>query len=177
MADNKFQNLNELLSQVNWETVSKEDSSFEDLPQGYYLCEIEKAELKDNKAGTNKQVTIQFKVVEAGVAEEINNRGYSVLTEIKGTKNRKIWKHYPFKDIAGVKRFVTDMLKFEGDTAGQPLLEKEYFMTEEIIPDALDLLVGRRIYINANYKEYNGQTNCWYDLVSWARATEMKLPL
>lgn len=177
MAEIKFQELNELLSQVNWDTVSKDDGGFDDLPQGYYLCEVEKAELKENKAGTNKQVSITFKVVENGLSEYINERGYSVLTDIPGTKNRKVWKHYPFKDVSGVKRFVTDMLKFEGTEVGVPLLEKEYFMTEEIIPDALDILIGHRIYVNANYKEYKGQTNCWYDLVSWNRAKEMKLPM
>lgn len=174
MAD--FVNLNSLLQTVDWDTVTDE-SSFDDLPEGFYLCEVEKAELKPNKANTNEQVSFQFKVVENGYTETIDNRGYSKLAPISGTANRKVFKHYPFKDVAGIKRFVTDMLKFEGSEPGVPLLEKEYFMTAEIIPDALDLLVGRRIYIQANYKEYQGKQNCWYDLVSWDRVKEMDLPM
>lgn len=174
MAD--FMKLNDLLQQVNWDTVT-EDTGFEDLPEGYYLCEVETAELKMNKAQTNQQVSFRFKVVDPGLQEAIDSRGHSYLQELAGTKNRKVFKHYPFKDIAGVKRFVTDMLKFEGETFGEPLLEKEYFMTEEIIPDALDLLVGRRIYVQATYRESNGQRNCWYDLIGWPRAKELGLPM
>ena len=170
-----FIDLNELLQNVDWNTVT-DSVGFDDLPEGYYLCEVETAELKMNKAMTNQQVSFKFKVVETGIKDELDARGHSVLVEIPGTKNRKIFKHYPFKDINSVKRFVTDMLKFEGDDPGVPLLEKEYFMTAEIIPDALDILIGRRIYIQATYKEYNGQKNCWYDIISWTRAKEMGLP-
>lgn len=176
MAETNFVALSDLLKQVNWDTIT-EDTGFEDLPEGYYLCEVEKAELKMNKDQTNQQVSFQFKVVEPGLQEAIDNRGHSYLLQLDGTKNRKIFKHYPFKDLNGVKRFVNDMLKFEGETFGEPLLDKEYFMTEEIIPDALDLLVGRHIYIQATYKEWNGKKNCWYDLVGWPRAKELELPL
>lgn len=174
MAD--FMKLNDLLSQVNWDTVT-EDTGFEDLPEGYYLCEVEKAELKINKAQTNQQVSFQLKVVEPGVQEAIDERGHSYLQKLDSTKNRKIFKHYPFKDVAGVKRFVNDMLKFEGEEPGEPLLEKEYFMTEEIIPDALEILVGRRIYVQAAYRVSNGKSNCWYDFISWSRASELGLPM
>lgn len=171
-----FVNLNELLQQVNWDTVT-EDSGYEDLPEGFYLCEVEDATLKPNKAETNMQVSFKFKVVEDGITSIIDNRGYSALSAIDGTTGRKVFKHYPLKDLTGVKRFVSDMLKFEGANPGEPLLEKEYFMTEEIIPDALDILKGRRIYVQASYKEYQGKKNCWYDVVSWARAKEMGLPM
>lgn len=172
-------NLNELLSQIDWDNIEKSEQSFEDLPEGYYLCEVEKAELKLNKSGTNKQVSFQFKVVENGLAERINDKGFNDLVEIDHSKNRKIFKHYPLKDKDGVVRFVKDMLKFEGSEPGVPLLEKEYFMTEEVIPDALDVLAtGKiRIYIKADYKTYNGTTSVWYDLIGWDRAAAMKLPL
>ena len=173
MAD--FVNLSSLLSQVDWETVTDE-SSFDDLPEGYYLCEVETAELKTNKANTNQQVSFRFKVIEDGIQEALDSRGNSFLQKLDGTKNRKIFKHYPFKDIAGVKRFVSDMVKFEGETRGEPLLEKEYFMTEELIEEALDVLVGSRIYVQATYRTSNGKQNCWYDLISWTRASELGLP-
>ena len=38
MAD--FIKLNDLLKDVNWDTIT-EENSFEDLPEGYYLCEVD----------------------------------------------------------------------------------------------------------------------------------------
>lgn len=173
MAD--FIKLGEILKNVNWETVTDADS-FDDLPEGYYLCEVENAQLKENKAQTNMQVSFTFKVIAPGMADVINDRGASEWQELKGTQNRKIFKHYPFKDEAGVKRFIVDMMKFEGETAGEPILGPEYFMTEETFPDALDILTGVQIYVQASYKEYQGKKNCWYDLVGWDRATKLGLP-
>lgn len=174
MAD--FIKLNDLLKDVNWDTIT-EDNSFEDLPEGFYLCEVEKAELKTNKANTNQQVSFQLKVVENGLAEALDDKGNSVLREVKGTINRKIFKHYPFKDTAGIKRFIIDMLKFEGEAPGQPLLGPEYFMAEETFSDALECLQGSRIYVQAVYKEYQGKKNCWYDFLAWDRAAKLGLPV
>lgn len=174
MAD--FIKLNDLLKDVNWDTIT-EENSFEDLPEGFYLCEVEKAELKTNKANTNQQVSFQLKVVENGLTETLDDKGNSVLREVNGTMNRKIFKHYPFKDTTGIKRFIIDMLKFEGEETGQPLLGPEYFMTEETFPDALECLQGSRIYVQASYKEYQGKKNCWYDLVAWDRAAKLGLPV
>lgn len=174
MAD--FIKLGDLLQDVNWETVT-EENSFDDLPEGFYLCEVEKADLKENKAQTNMQVSFQLKVVDEGLAEVIDDRGNSVLRAISGTKNRKVFKHYPFKDTNGIKRFVVDMMKFEGENPGEPLLGPEYFMTEETFPDALACLIGTRIYVQASYREYQGKKNCWYDFVAWDRATKLGLPV
>ena len=174
MAD--FTKLSDLLTQVNWDTVTDVDS-FEELPEGYYLCEVEKAELKMNKAQTNQQVSFQLKVIEPGIQEVLDAKGYSTLHEIPGTQNRKIFKHYPFKDVTGIKRFVTDMLKFEGDEPGVPILEKEYFMHEETIEDALDILVGLRIYVQVSIRESQGTKSTWNDIISWARAKELGLPM
>ena len=173
MAD--FTKLSDLLTQVDWETVTEVDS-FDDLPEGYYLCEVEKAELKMNKAQTNQQVSFQFKIVEDGIQESLDAKGYSVLREIPATKNRKAFKHYPFKDVMGIKRFVTDMLKFEGED-GAPILEKEYFMHEETINDALDILVGMRIYMQVSIRESQGKKSSWNDIIGWSRAKELGLPV
>lgn len=172
---NEFIKLGDLLGQVDWNTVT-EENAYEDLPEGFYLCEVEKAELKTNKAETNMQVSFQYKIVENGLVEAMDDRGNSVLKEIPGTANRKVFKHYPFKDTNGIKRFVVDMVKFEGEVPGEPLLGAEYFMTEETFPDALGCLIGSRIYIQATYKESQGKKNCWYDVLSWDRAKKLGLP-
>ena len=176
MAD--FIKVGDLLSQVDWNTIT-EDTGFEDLPEGFYLCEVEKAELKENKSQTNMQVSFQYKVVEAGLAEAIDDRGNSVLREIPGTLNRKIFKYYPFKVPVDIAKFVKEMMLFEGDVPGEPILGPEYFMAEETFPDALACLVGCRIYVQATYKEDKedrGKKNCWYNLVAWDRAKKMGLP-
>lgn len=177
MAD--FIQLSDLLSQVNWETVT-EENSFEDLPEGFYLCEVEKAELKENKAKTNMQVSFRFNVVDNGLAEKLDAKGNSVLVENSGTKGRKVFKHYAFKDAASVKRFVNDMLKFEDpSTPGEPILSVDYFTMEETFPDALGVIESMqlRLYIQARYTERDGKKTCWYDLISWKRAAEMGLPV
>ena len=176
---NDFVALSDLLAQVNWDTIT-EENAFEDLPEGYYLCEIKKAELKVNKAQTNMQASFQFAVVEDGLGEKIDSKGNSVLFTLTGTKNRRIFKHYAFKTADNVKRFVNDMLKFEApERMGEPLLTTDYFIIEEIIPEALKLLESMelRIYIQARYTEKDGKKNCWYDLIGWGRAKEMGLPV
>jgi hypothetical protein len=181
MADEKtnFVELNSILNQIDWDDVSATtgSGSYDDLPKGYYLCEVEKAQLKKNKSETNMQVSFQFKVVEDGLSDELDSKGFSVWKTIDHTKGRKVFKHYALKDTDSVKRFVSDMLKFEGEKPGEPVLEKDYFMEEGTIQDALDILVGMRIYVNASYKEYQGKTNCWYDIIGWDRARTMKLPV
>lgn len=172
-----FINLSDLLSQVNWDTIG-EENTFEDLPEGYYLCEVKKAELKENKAQTNMQASFQFSIVEDGFAESLDSKGNSVLHYIPGTKGKRIFKHYAFKTPDNVKRFANDMLKFEKpENPGESLLTVEFFMTQEVIPDALELLesMNMRIFIQARYTEKDGKKNCWYDLISWKRAKEMGL--
>lgn len=174
MAD--FIKLGSILSGMDW-SAPLENNDFDDLPEGYYLCEVENAVLKENKAQTNQQVSFTFKIVQDGLAEELDDNGDSVWKDVSGTHNRKIFKHYPFKDEKGVRRFVSDMLKFEGETPGEPLLTAEYFMTEETFPDALDILKGMQIYVQAAIKEYQGKKNVWYELISWDRAAKLGLPV
>ena len=62
------------LTSVNWSEI--ENVGFEPLPAGTYGAKIVKAEVKDNKAGTGKNVVVQF----------------SLLGE-KGVKGRKITEY------------------------------------------------------------------------------------
>lgn len=173
MAD--FIKLNDLLSTVDWNTVTEKDS-FEELPEGYYCCLIEKAELKPNKANTNMQVSFTYKVIENGLAEVTDNRGNSVWQEIPHTQNRKIFRYYPLKTTGNFKRFIEAMMKFEGEERGKPKFSINDFKTEDEIEKSLDKLVGSGIYVQVYYKEAQGQKNCWNDIISWDKAEKLGLP-
>ena len=85
--------------------------------------------------------------------------------------------YYVLKDTNSVRRFVSDMLKFEGEEPGKPLLDKEYFMNSEILEDALKLLVGMRIYVQITKSESaDGNIRSWQNLISWKRAAMLELP-
>lgn len=175
MADNLksvFDALDNLLATTDITDVTSESSFFQDLPDGYYLSEVVKTEIKESKSTHNPMIMFQYKIVENGVT--IDDKGK--LVELKGTAKRNIFKNYVFKDQDSVKRFVTDMLKFEGDVPGEPVLEKEAFMNSEVLEDALDVLVGLRLYIHARVSGEGDNKSTWFDCISWKRASAMGLP-
>ena len=47
--------------------VTADSNNFSELPDGYYLSEVEKAELKESKTSHQPMVAFQFKVVEDGL--------------------------------------------------------------------------------------------------------------
>lgn len=168
--------LNDLLGSTDLKDVTSETTGYQELADGYYLSEVESAKLTVSKSSKQPMVAFQFKVVEDGKDAEIDEEGNVTITEIKGTKNRKIFLYYVLKDDMSVKRFVNDMLKFEGDEEGVSLLEKEYFTRAELLEDALEVLEGRRIYIQVSTTEKNdGTKSTWQNLISWKRATALEL--
>ena len=168
-----FATLNELLKQTDISKITAESSGFDDLPDGYYLTEVMSAVLKQSSTGF-PMVALDLKAAEDG--HDVNEDGN--LIEIPHTKNRHIYLNYVLKDEASVKRFVNDMLKFEGDTAGEPLLQKEYFTTSDTINDALDILVGCCIYINVSrYSGKDGTERISNRPITWKRAAVLELPL
>lgn len=167
--------LDSILAKTTLDDVSAESQGFNELPDGYYLCEVEKTEFKESKTSKLPMVSFTFKIVEDGTGFEYSENDAKKFT-LKGTKNRKIFKHYVFKDEGSVKRFASDMLKFEGETAGEPLLPKEAFMSSETMLDALDILEGMRIYIQSDTSEKDdGTKSTWYNLISWKRVGELEL--
>lgn len=167
--------LDSILAKTTLDDVSAESQGFSELPDGYYLCEVEKTEFKESKTSKLPMVSFTFKIVEDGTGFEYTENDAKQIT-LKGTKNRKIFKHYVFKDESSVKRFASDMLKFEGETAGEPLLPKEAFISSETMLDALDILVGMRIYVQSDTSEKeDGTKSTWYNLISWKRVGELEL--
>lgn len=169
--DNIFDSLNKLLGNTDLTDVTAESNNFPQLKDGYYLCEVATAELKINK---NNDPMVAFKFVVAEDGKEINEDG--IVVDIPKTAKRSIFINYVLKDDTTVKRFVTDMLKFEGDEPGVPILEKEYFMNSEVLEDALDILIGKCIYISVNTSEKkDGTKSTWSNPVSWKRVEALGL--
>lgn len=170
--------LDSLLGSTDTAEVTSESTGFSNLPDGFYLCEVEKAELKTSKKG-DPMVAFQFKAIENGIDAKVEETGKITAKDIPKTKNRKIFNFYVLKDEDGVKRFVGDMLKFEGETPGEPLLTKEYFISSDVLEDALDILGGMRIYIqiSTSVNKSSGESSTWNNLISWKKAAGMELPI
>lgn len=179
MADKDLiASINELLKQTNINDVTSESNNFQELPEGYYLCTVDAAEIKESKASGKPMIAFTFTVSENGRHYVADKDGNAEMQEVKGSKNRKIFMYYVLKDTQSVRRFVSDMLKFEGEEAGKPLLDKEYFMNFEILEDALKILEGMKIYVQITKSEnQDGTVRNWQNLISWKRAAALDLPM
>lgn len=166
--------LNDLLGATDLTDVTSESAGFTELPDGYYLSEVENAEMKESKKSHQPMVAFQFKVVDDGLEVNPESGNFQVIGK---TKNRKIFMYYVLKDETSLKRFVTDMLKFEGENEGEPLLEKECFTNSELLVEALEILKGMRIYIQSSTTVNDDDTSStWKNLISWKRAKALELP-
>lgn len=174
---NLFDEVDNLLKEVNLDKVTAESAGYEELTEGYYLSSVENAELTTSKTSGVPQVVFKMKVVEDGHNVVLDKSGDVVLTTIKGSKDRRFYLYFPFKDKQSIEKFVSNMLKFEGDEIGKPLLEKEYFTTAEVLSDALQILVGHHIYVQVSVTDKDGQTSTWKNMISWKRAAALELPL
>lgn len=166
---NIYSSVNKILESIDTNQVTAESSdAYSQLPDGYYLSEVAKAEMTTSKSSGQPMIAWQFKTVEDGVTidENLNK------TLIKNTTKKTIFMYHVLKDQNSVERFISDALKFEGDEAGKPFLEKDYFTTAETLHDALDLLIGLRIWLHIDTDKNN---TTWIRFVSWKRATKLEL--
>lgn len=181
-----FSVLNDILEDVDLKDVTSEGAGFEDLPVGYYLCEVNDCILTESKTSKYPMIKFTFKIVENGLGDETDEKGdYTLTRELKNTKGRNIFKYYVLGDAdkdkqkQNVKKFVSDMMKFEGEEPGQPLLEEECFTNGELLKEALDILktAQSRLWISITESERNGQKSSWATPLSWARADKLGLPV
>ena len=175
---NLLETLDELLSSTNLDDVTADGTGFKELPDGYYLAEVTKAELTESKTSHMPMVAFKFKTVENGFGVKSDEESVGELFELSNTENKNINMYYVLKDEASIKRFVQDMLKFEGEKEGEPLLSKEYFLTSEVLEEALSVLEGSRIYIQISTTINKDDTSStWRNLISWKRARALELPM
>ena len=180
--------LDDILEDYTTEDVEKVDKegtgSFEDLPDGYYLCSVDAAELGQSKTTEKLMASFKCTVVEDGVTLNDNDE----LVYVTNTKNRKIFKHYvlqnedPKKQKDAIDRLVSDIKKFEGEP-GVPLVQPLFdelkagsIKMSEFIQSSLEFLTDMQIYIQVVRSEKNGQVRVWYRLISWERAAKLVLP-
>lgn len=155
------------------------NSDFEALPEGYYYCEVSNAKFNLTKETKLPMVTLTFDVIEGyriPTDEEIDE-GFNDVIKLKNVAKRKIFVRFVNKDEASLQRFAKNMLKFE-DANGEPLLEKEIFLNAEFLIEALDCIVGSRLYVQiSKSKSSNGEISTWQNLISWKRASQLGLPI
>lgn len=166
---NIYSSVNKILETIDTNQVTAESSdAYSQLPDGYYLSEVAKVEMTTSKSSGQPMIAWQFKTVEDGVTIDENlNKSL-----IKNTAKKTIFMYHVLKDQSSVERFISDALKFEGEEAGKPFLEKEYFTTAETLHDALDLLIGLRIWLHVDTDNNN---TTWTRFVSWKRAEKLEL--
>lgn len=178
MENALFSQLNDLLKSVNLDDVTSEtNEGFSKVPDGSYPCEVAKAELKESKSG-KPMVSMQLKIVGNGVATGKEDNFGNLTTEIiTNMKNRHIFKNFMLTSEENIRSFASDMLKFVGEDE-KPVLEKEYFLNSSTISEALECLVGFRIWVNVSTsvdKNDPSKSNQWTTLYSWKRVQALEL--
>lgn len=166
--------LDSLLSQTDFTNVSAEGTGYSDLPEGYYLCEVNRATLTTSKASGSPMVSLQLKAIKDGVFLNDNDE----LATLPHTQNRVVFKNYPFNSTDDIKRFASDMMKFELE--GEPILPKDAWTSSDTLIDALDLIESSSLTLwvenrKATKSREDGRPNYWATLLSWNRATQLGL--
>lgn len=145
------------------------------LPDGYYLCQVEKAELTESKSG-NPMVVIEFMTIEDGKKAEVGEDGYSKLVTVRNTANKKIFCNYVLTNEMNIGFFVSDMLKFQDPETNEPLFPKTRFETTKgIIEVCEDLTAGGVIYLMLQTIEKDGKPDQKKRPISWKRASRLEL--
>ncbi len=190
MDDNKTINLDDLLAGTSLDDVSAESSGYDELKSGYYLSEVTEAKLGNSKSSGLPMVSFRFKVIQDGIIEMTDEENNTYFTRAKHTENRNIFKNYVLKDQKSIKTLVSDLLKYEGDVQGTPILDeiltvedengkkKTSLPSTEVLMGCLEVLTGLTIFVKVDVredKEDKTKTNTWTSLVSWSRATELGL--
>ena len=183
-------NLDDLLGGVNMNGVSAESTGYQDLPNGYYLCEVETASLEKSKTSGLPMVKFGLKVVQNGIIETQDEDNNVYLERAQGTKNRKIFKYYildPSKDFEkAVKSVISDLLKFEGSEPGTELLGeilrdddgKLTTPSTELLKGCLEVIIGSTIYVKSETspsKKNPNEKSTWTNLIGWGRAEKLGL--
>lgn len=178
--------LDTLLGNTELNGVSSSSTGYEELPTGYYLCELEEATLEKSKTSGKPMVKFAFKVVQNGIIEVVDENGDAYKARAPHTKNRKIFKYYILDSEKNVKTLVSDLLKFEGEEPGTELLGevlrddegKLTRLSTDILLGCLDVVSGSSIYIKSDTTESKknpGEKQTWNNLTDWDRVVKLGL--
>lgn len=171
--------LDQLLGSVDLSSTTEEGVSFK-LPDGYYLCQVNKAELTESKAG-NPMVAIEYLTVEDGKKSITDEAGYVQLIDAKNTANKKIFVNYVLSNEMNIGFFVSDMLKFQDPETNVSIFkdEEKYFKSTAGIVEMCDMLTeGGIIYImvqTVDKKDGSNEKEQKFKPISWKRARKLEL--
>ena len=176
MADFDYEkiasSLDKLLGSVDLSSTSEEGVRFQ-LPEGYFRCLVEKAELKESKSG-NPMVSFELKTMEDGKKSIVDEQGYAQLVDAPHTADKKIYINYVLSNELQVGFFVSDMLKFQDLETNEPFFTADDFSNTEGIIQVCDVLAtGAEIYImvqNTDKKNDKGETIQNFKPITWNRA-------
>jgi len=195
-----FRQVNGALENVNVKEITEESdvNTFEELPDGYYLCELTAQEVAFNKAGTTPQVKFTFEVKE-GYTLEPNAKNPMVndvkpILDAKGKpidfmkRKSKIWTYHALAPQEKLTRTIAVLKKFEDpenlllidneNFKHQQILDDEAFEDAEILLDALEALVGSMIWVQNDVSEKDdGTVSTWKNVITWLRAKKLGLPV
>lgn len=177
MENFNFDKLDSLLGKLDTNKISADaNDAYPELPEGYYLCEVEKAELKTTKSSGEPMVSLALKITEDGKKVAIDAKGFSYFEDVPHTEGRKIFINWVLSDEQKCYRFANDMVKFEAE-AGVPILEKEAFLSSATLIDALEIIEGLNIYVQVSTSENKTthEMKTWQNLISWNRAIKLGL--
>lgn len=170
-----IEKLDSLLGSADLSSTTEEGIGSK-LPDGYYLSQVEKAELRESKTG-NPMVVLEYTVVEDGKKIVVDENGYSQLVEAKKTAGQKIYINYVLSNEMQIGFFVSDMLKFQDPETDVPLFDKnEDFKNTEAIINVCEMLEqGGIVYLMLQTVEKNGAKDQRKKPISWKRARKLEL--
>lgn len=175
-----YSEIGEVLKQTDLSNVSAENAGFEDLPDGYYLAEVMETKIGRSKSSSKPMISLRFSIVEDGYKLSDNEDEIS-LDRIPHTKNRQTFKHYVIDSSQNLKRFVSDMKKFEDPKEiGKSLLPDEAWSSPEFMGESVSILSDMKCRIwlhNKVNKKDDGTNSSWLDLESFNRAAKLGLPV
>lgn len=178
-----FSEVNELISQTDLSKVSAESTGFDDLPDGYYLAEVVESKIGRSKKSNKPMVSIRFKIVGNGykLNGDVDDPIADLFEPIEHVENRQVFKHWLLDSSQNLKRFVSDMKKFEDpEEVGKPLLPEEAWTKAETMNDSIEVLsqLNSRIWLhNKVTKKDDGTSSSWVDLESFGRIAKLGLPV
>jgi len=173
-------NLDKLLGNLDLSNTTEEGVKTK-LPDGYYLCQVNKAELTESKSAGNPMVAIEYLTIEDGKKLIVDDAGYSQLIDAKGTANKRIFVNYVLSNEMNAGFFVSDMLKFQDPETNEPIFKDEeyYFKSAQGIIKVCDMLTeGGIIYImvqTIEKKDGSGEKEQKFKPISWKRARKLEL--
>lgn len=163
-------NLNDILKNIDLKNISNEQNSYIELPDGYYLVQIERAEIVNSKTSGNLMVRWELTTLENGIGFDENTGGTKYIEK---TAQKRIYHYHILNSEQNVTRLLSDLLKFEIE--GQPAFSVDMFVDQAHIEAVLDGLQGLSIWINLTTKNSKGESSQWKNFISFRSAKQAGL--